>query len=134
MMRRLFRTSLVLAAAALLLPVSFGQRAAAATTGWWHTSGNQILDSADSPVRIAGINWYGFETNDAVVHGLYVDDYKVVIDDIKSLGYNVIRLPYSDQLVQTEPDAGVDQLLQLDRPDQPGPAGSALARGHGQDH
>ncbi len=103
MTKRWLRTSLVLAAAALLVPVGLGQRAAAATTGWWHTSGNQILDSAGNPVRIAGINWYGFETNDAVVHGLYVDDYRVVIDDIKALGYNVIRLPYSDQLVQTDP-------------------------------
>src|SRR5260370_40164678 len=43
--------------------------AAAAGTGYWHTSGNQILDSAGSPVRIAGINWYGFETPDEIAHG-----------------------------------------------------------------
>src|SRR5262249_9112342 len=32
----------------------------AAGTGYWHTSGRQILDSAGTPVRIAGINWFGF--------------------------------------------------------------------------
>jgi len=38
--------------------------------GFWHTHGNQILDSANRAVRIAGINWYGFETADAVPGGL----------------------------------------------------------------
>ena len=39
-------------------------------TGYWHTSGNQIIDSSGHVVRIAGVNWYGFETKDQVVHGL----------------------------------------------------------------
>jgi len=34
--------------------------------GYWHTSGNQILDAASNPVRIAGSNWYGFETPDEI--------------------------------------------------------------------
>src|SRR5581483_1297070 len=34
--------------------------AAGVGAGYWHTSGNQILDSSGNPVRIAGINWYGF--------------------------------------------------------------------------
>jgi endoglucanase len=29
--------------------------------GYWHTSGNQILDSNGNRVRIAGLNWYGFD-------------------------------------------------------------------------
>ena len=39
--------------------------------GYWHTSGNQILDANGNPVRIAGINWYGFETPDEIAHGLW---------------------------------------------------------------
>lgn len=68
--------------------------------GYWHTSGNQILDSDNQEVRIAGINWYGFETTDQVVHGLWSQDYHVVLKAIKDNGYNVIRLPYSNQMVQ----------------------------------
>ena len=112
MLTRPARLSLAIAAAALLLPLTWASPGAAAVvpaatgtlgSGWWHTSGNKILDGNGNTVRIAGINWYGFETTDMVAHGLYTADYKTIINDIKSLGYNVIRLPYSDQLVQTNP-------------------------------
>jgi endoglucanase len=69
--------------------------------GYWHTSGNQILDAAGNPVRIAGINWYGFETPDEIAHGLWAQDYHKIIDDISTLGYNMIRIPFSNQLVET---------------------------------
>src|SRR5579872_342088 len=69
--------------------------------GYWHTSGNQILDSGGNPVRIAGVNWYGFETPDEIAHGLWAQDYHVIINDIKNLGYNTIRIPISNQAVET---------------------------------
>ncbi len=68
--------------------------------GYWHTGGNQILDSGGNPVRIAGINWYGFETPDEIVHGLWAQDYHTIINDIKNLGYNTIRIPFSNQMVE----------------------------------
>jgi endoglucanase len=72
-----------------------------AGAGYWHTSGNQILDSNGNPVRIAGINWYGFETPDEIAHGLWVQDYHTIINDIAALGYNTIRIPFSNQMVET---------------------------------
>src|SRR5437899_2773231 len=66
--------------------------------GPWHTDGAQILDVNNQPVRIAGINWFGFETQTFVVHGLENRNYKDMLNQIKSLGYNTVRLPYSDQL------------------------------------
>jgi len=75
--------------------------AAGVGAGYWHTSGNQILDSSGNPVRIAGINWYGFETPDEIAHGLWAQDYHAVINDIKNLGYNTIRIPFSNQMVET---------------------------------
>jgi endoglucanase len=75
---------------------AFGQGA-----GYWHTSGNQIVDSNGKKVRIAGINWYGFETTDEVVHGLWSQDYHTILKVIKGNGYNVIRLPYSNQMVES---------------------------------
>ena len=75
--------------------------AAGAGSGYWHTSGNQILDSAGDPVRIAGINWYGFETPDEIAHGLWAQDYHAIINDIRNLGYNTIRIPFSNQMVET---------------------------------
>src|SRR5437763_3204018 len=70
---------------------------------YWYTSGNQILDSGNRPVRIAGINWFGFETRSFVVHGLWAQDYKYILNAIKSNGYNVIRIPLSNELVESNP-------------------------------
>jgi endoglucanase len=84
-------------------PALSGAAAQSSTTGagYWHTSGNQIIDSDGNPVRIAGINWYGFETPDEIAHGLWAQDYRTIIDDIKTLGYNTIRIPFSNQMVET---------------------------------
>ncbi|WP_028802833.1 cellulase family glycosylhydrolase [Streptomyces sp. 142MFCol3.1] len=129
-MFRSLRRALCAVTAALLLPLAGAQTARAADpgAGYWHTSGRQILDSADRPVRIAGINWFGFETGNHVVHGLWSRDYKSMIDQMKSLGYNTIRLPYSDDLFKgTVPDSidfsggknadlqGLDSLQVMDR-------------------
>src|SRR5258708_3485307 len=64
----------------------------------WHTDGARILDGNNEPVRIAGVNWFGFETNNFVTHGLWSRNYKGMLDQIRSLGYNTVRLPYSNQL------------------------------------
>ena len=84
----------------LSLAAARAELAAAVGAGYWHTSGNQILDSAGNPVRIAGINWYGFETPDEIAHGLWAQDYHTIINDIKDLGYNTIRIPFSNQMVE----------------------------------
>ena len=68
------------------------------TTGFFHTSGNQILDANNQPVKIAGVNWFGFETSNYAPHGLWTRSYKDMMDQMKSLGFNTIRLPFSDQL------------------------------------
>ncbi|MEV0095915.1 cellulase family glycosylhydrolase [Streptomyces sp. NPDC050738] len=120
--RRAVRT-LAVTAAALLLPLAASQAAQAATTakaadtvtaaaapgaGYWHTSGRQILDAAGQPVRIAGINWFGFETSNYVAHGLWSRDYKSMIDQMRTLGYNTIRLPYSDDIFKGTAPASIN--------------------------
>jgi endoglucanase len=115
-MFRSLREALCAVAAALLLPLgaagaqttahaadvrAANVRAADAGAGYWHTSGRQILDAAGQPVRIAGINWFGFETANYVTHGLWSRDYKSMIDQMKSLGYNTIRIPFSDDIFKS---------------------------------
>ncbi len=87
--------------APMSLAAAKAELAAAVGAGYWHTSGNQILDAAGGPVRIAGINWYGFETPDEIAHGLWAQDYHTIINDIAKLGYNTIRIPFSNQMVET---------------------------------
>lgn len=69
-------------------------------TGYWHTSGNRILDERNQPVRIAGINWYGFETVRQVPGGLTVQDYRTILRTIKGNGFNTVRIPLSNQMVE----------------------------------
>ena len=83
-------------AAALACPAPAG---AAGTTGYFHTSGSRILDADNQPVRIAGVNWFGFETANYVVHGLWTRDYRSMLDQIKAEGFNAIRLPYSNEML-----------------------------------
>ena len=85
----------------LLLLVGLATTSAHAQSGYWHTSGNQILDSSGRTVRIAGVNWYGFETTDEVVHGLWAQDYHYIMNAIVSNGYNVVRIPFSNQMVES---------------------------------
>jgi aryl-phospho-beta-D-glucosidase BglC (GH1 family) len=69
-----------------------------ATADYFHTSGNQIVDVNGQPVRIAGVNWFGFETSSFVVHGLWARNYKDMMDQMKQLGFNTIRLPFSNAI------------------------------------
>lgn len=89
--------------AAALVIVILSTQAHAQGSGYWHTSGSNILDSNGATVRIAGVNWYGFETGDYLAHGLWAQDYKTVLNSIKSLGYNVVRIPFSNQMVESNP-------------------------------
>jgi endoglucanase len=69
-------------------------------TGYWHTHGSQILDARGNSVRIAGINWFGFETTDEMAHGLWTQDYHRILHGIKAQGFNTLRLPFSNQMVE----------------------------------
>ncbi|MDX2038554.1 MAG: cellulase family glycosylhydrolase [Isosphaeraceae bacterium] len=72
------------------------------TTGtpspFFSTSGSQIVDASGKAVKLAGINWFGFETANYAPHGLWTRGYKDMMDQMKSLGFNTIRLPFSNQL------------------------------------
>jgi aryl-phospho-beta-D-glucosidase BglC (GH1 family) len=68
-----------------------------------HAQGTQIVDASGTPVRLEGLNWYGFDQQDFVVGGLDFRPYQDILQSIVQLGYNSIRLPFSDQLVEQNP-------------------------------
>ncbi|HEY9600318.1 MAG TPA: cellulase family glycosylhydrolase [Allocoleopsis sp.] len=72
------------------------------------TNGSTIVDAAGKQVLLRGVNWFGMETETHTPHGLWVRDYKAMLAQIKSLGYNVIRLPYSVQALRASTISGVD--------------------------
>ena len=70
---------------------------------YWHTQGREIVDAANNPVRMHGVNWYGFETPNLVAGGLYAQDYKSILNTVKANGFNVVRVPFSNQIVEQNP-------------------------------
>jgi endoglucanase len=71
-------------------------------SGFWHTKGRSILDSNGTPVRITGVNWFGFETATYAPHGLWIRNYREMLEQIKSLGFNTVRIPFSNEMFKPE--------------------------------
>ncbi|HEY0605783.1 MAG TPA: cellulase family glycosylhydrolase [Herpetosiphonaceae bacterium] len=89
----------LLVATALNPLLAITPTASAAGAGYWRTSGAKILDANGQEVRIAGVNWFGFETANNVVHGLWTRNWQDMLDQMQRLGYNTIRLPFSNEVL-----------------------------------
>lgn len=59
----------------------------------WHTSVTQIVNPSDGTYVVSGMNWHGAETTAYTPGGLWAQDYKFILNEIKSNGFNTIRLP-----------------------------------------
>ena len=66
-------------------------------TGWLHTSGGTILDSNNAPYTIKAASWFGMETPDCMPHGLWTLTIDDALANIKSMGFNTLRLPFSNE-------------------------------------
>ncbi len=47
-----------------------------------------------SSIKLKGLSWFGMETGTHVVHGLWVRNWKDMINQMKGLGFNAVRLPF----------------------------------------
>jgi aryl-phospho-beta-D-glucosidase BglC (GH1 family) len=67
--------------------------------GYWHTSGNRIVDSHNQQVRFSGVNWNGFESGNFAPHGLWggARNWKSMLQQMDALGFNLIRLPFAGE-------------------------------------
>lgn len=71
------------------------------------TAGTKIVRLSGETVQIKAINWFGIESSNRVPHGLWADGYKLMINRMKSLGFNAIRLPFAGNSFTVTP-TGVD--------------------------
>lgn len=66
----------------------------------WSTKDRKILRNGE-PFQVRGLSWFGFETNDYQLHGLWVPGSTVwdYLDQIKSLGFNALRIPIAPEVL-----------------------------------
>ena len=65
--------------------------------------GRYILDGNGTRVKLASINWYGASDEQNIAGGLETRHRREIAATIRRLGFNSVRLPYSDEMVATNP-------------------------------
>jgi endoglucanase len=75
-----------------------------------HTNTNHIADSGGRRIHLNAVNWYGAESPDFVAGGLDSSTPDAIAQLIKQLGFNAVRLPWSNQMVETNPVVGTYAL------------------------
>src|SRR5262249_43840094 len=89
-----------------------------------HTTHGALVDATGKAVHLAGVNWAGFETQSFAPYGLDVRNYQDMLNQMAALGFNTLRLPYSNQLFAPgSAPSGVNYTL---NPDLRGLQGAAL--------
>ena len=67
----------------------------------YSASGGRVLRNG-SPIMLYGLNWFGMETSDHILHGLWtgrqLDDF---LADFTSKGFNALRLPLSPEVIKS---------------------------------
>lgn len=65
-----------------------------------HTCGNRIYDAQGREVKISGVSWSGMETADHVPGGLGTRRWQEILDQVAYLGYNTVRIPFSNEALE----------------------------------
>ncbi|WP_108663013.1 Calx-beta domain-containing protein [Acuticoccus kandeliae] len=82
------------------LGIEEGDPTVGAAAGWFSTQGSDIVDSAGNVVKLTGVNWFGGETVRMGPDGLFTRNYKDMMDQMADLGFNTIRLPFSNDALR----------------------------------
>jgi endoglucanase len=68
-----------------------------------HTSGYGIFDASGRRVRLTSVNWYGFDQKEFVAGGLEVAPLQVIIEQVRAIGVNSVRLPWANETFEKNP-------------------------------
>lgn len=92
--------------------------------GFLSTFHSELVDAAGCREVLTGVNWFGFETSTFAPHGLQVRNWQDMLKQMSQLGFNTIRLPYTNQLFDpASKPLGINYQL---NPDLKGLQGLAL--------
>ena len=62
--------------------------------GPFTTKDGHIIDKNGTPITLKGVSWFGFNNENHVVNGLWQADFDTMLHQIKSLGFNAVRIPF----------------------------------------
>lgn len=79
----------------------------APTVAGYTTANNKIFYN-NQQIKLKGISWFGFETGTHVAHGLWSRNWKDVIGQMKSLGFNSVRVPFCPATLQGVATTSID--------------------------
>ena len=65
----------------------------------WHVNQGIIYDDKGKQFNLSGLSWFGFETQDFVVNGLWSHPMDFYMDLIKNNGINTLRIPFSAEWI-----------------------------------
>ncbi len=71
-------------------------------SGYLSVSGTDLINHRGDRVRLTGVNWFGFETEVMLPHGLWSRLHDEMLAQVVALGFNSIRLPFSNAMLASE--------------------------------
>lgn len=88
---------------AALLTISISGTASA-----YRVESGRIVDDSGARVTLRGVNWFGFETETRAPHGLWARNMDEMLDQMKALGFNAVRLPLCPGTLRAEAASSID--------------------------
>ncbi|WP_237280256.1 cellulase family glycosylhydrolase [Subtercola vilae] len=80
-------------------------------SGWLHTDGGSIKDSTGKTYVIKAAAWFGMETSNCAPHGLWSISLDAGLAQIRSMGFNTIRLPYSNECLAAQATTSINYAV-----------------------
>lgn len=84
-----------------------------ASAGTYEVAGDAITHDGQE-IQLFGVNWFGAETQDHVPHGLWSRAYPAMIQQIRDLGFNAVRLPFCPATLQNVAPTSIDYAKNSD--------------------
>lgn len=85
-----------------------------AAIGVNYTANQSKVYKNGTEIKLKGINFFGFETTDLTLHGLWARNWKSMIQQIKTTGFNAVRLPFCPKALKANPVSTIDYTLNPD--------------------
>jgi endoglucanase len=73
--------------------------AARAAADFYSTRGHSIVNGAGVTTRLSGLNWFGYETNNEIFHGLWANGLHTLVKAVADRGFNCFRVPISAKVL-----------------------------------